>query len=132
MDQRGQRKRRGCSLRSSSSKVWSLCLRSTEQCSWEGGRPAGGHETHPDSTTNPSLANGPHDGGNTEVERRIRDSTFIKPTNPSENVCLDVFPSGFLPWMGLECSWISQWAVPLTTSHTMIFPDASPDASRRQ
>lgn len=37
-----------------------------------------------------------------------------------------------LPWIGLECSWISQWAVPLTTSHTMIFPEASPEASRRQ
>lgn len=37
-----------------------------------------------------------------------------------------------VPWMGLECSWISQWAVPLTTSHTMIFPEASPEARRRQ
>lgn len=37
-----------------------------------------------------------------------------------------------VPWIGLECSWISQWAVPLTTSHTMILPEASPEARRRQ
>lgn len=42
------------------------------------------------------------------------------------------FLEDLLPWIGLECSWISQWAVPLTTSHTMIFPEASPEASRRQ
>ena len=49
-----------------------------------------------------------------------------KPTMSGKNGC------SLLPWIGLECSWISQWAVPLTTSHTMIFPEASPEASRRQ
>lgn len=34
---RGQKKRRGCSQRSSFSTAWCPCLRSTEQCSWEGG-----------------------------------------------------------------------------------------------
>lgn len=54
--QRGQKKRRGCSQHSSFSTAWCLCLRSTEQCSWEGGWPTADREMHPDSTATPSLA----------------------------------------------------------------------------
>lgn len=55
MGQRGQKKMKECSRRSSSSTASCLCLHSTGQCSWEGGRPTANHETHPDSTATPSL-----------------------------------------------------------------------------
>ena len=53
--QRGQKKRRGCSQHSSSSTAWCPCLRSTERYSLEGGWLTADPETHPDSTTTPSL-----------------------------------------------------------------------------
>lgn len=61
---RGQRKRRGYSQHSSSSTAWCPCRHSTEQCSWEGGRPAAGHVRHPDSTATLDLAETEGECGN--------------------------------------------------------------------
>lgn len=158
---RGQRKRRGCSQHSSSSTAWCLCLHSTGQCSWEGGRPAAGHVRHPDSTATPNLAETEGECGNEQdrvvggTKGKTDGKCILMKTNGQQHfsVYINIHflhslcgrpinpvqqwePKGLLkhplPWIGLQCSWISQWAVPLTTSHTMIFPDASPDARRRQ
>lgn len=55
-NQKGQKKRKGCSQHSSFSTAWCLCLHSTEQYNWVGEWPTADHEMHPDSTATPSLA----------------------------------------------------------------------------
>lgn len=69
MGRRGQKKRRGCSQRSSSSTAWCPCLHSTGQCSWEDELLTADHEMHPDSTTTLSLTG---KGKKTEEDVRMK------------------------------------------------------------
>lgn len=90
-DRRGQRKRRGCSRHSSSSTAWCRCLRSTGQCSWEGGRPAADRVMHPDSTATPSLAETARECGN-EKDRGV---VYAKGRTETDGKCALMKTNGF-------------------------------------